>query len=37
MRSGFHSSVSFNMAFRLFEGKTPTQWIEEYVDSLRKR
>ena len=36
MRSGFHSSVSFNMAFRLFEGKTPTQWIEEYVDSLRK-
>ena len=37
MRSGFHSSVSFNMAFCLFEGKTPTQWIEEYVDSLRKR
>lgn len=34
--SGFHSSVSFNMAFRLFEGKTPTQWLEEYVDSLRK-
>ena len=36
-RSGFHSTVSFNMAFRLFEGKTPTQWVEEYVDSLRKR
>ena len=35
--SGFHSTVSFNMAFRLFEGKTPTQWVEEYVDSLRKR
>ena len=35
--SGFHSTVSFNMAFRLFEGKTPTEWHEEYVDSLRKR
>ena len=35
--SGFHTTVSFNMAFRLFEGKTPTQWLEEYVDSLRKR
>ena len=35
--SGFHSTVSFNMAFRLFVGKTPTQWLEEYVDSLRKR
>ena len=35
--SGFHSPVSFNMAFRLFQGKTPTQWHEEYVDSLRKR
>ena len=34
--SGFHSPVSFNMAFRLFQGKTPTQWHEEYVDSLRK-
>lgn len=37
LRSGFHSTVSFNMAFRLFEGKTPTQWVEEYVDSLRKQ
>lgn len=37
MLSGFHSTVSFNMAFRLFEGKTPTQWQEEYTDSLRKR
>ena len=34
--SGFHSPVSFNMAFRLFQGKTPTQWHEEYVDSLRR-
>ncbi len=37
MMSGFHSTVSFNMAFRLFEAKTPTAWHEEYVDSLRKR
>lgn len=37
MLSGFHSTVSFNMAFRLFEGKTPTQWQEAYVESLRKR
>ena len=37
MLSGFHSTVSFNMAFRLFEGKTPTQWLEEYTDSLRRR
>ena len=37
MLSGFHSTVSFNMAFRLFEGRTPTEWHEEYVDSLRKR
>jgi len=35
--SGFHSTVSFNMAFRLFQGKTPTAWHEEYVDSLRKQ
>ena len=35
--SGFHSTVSFNMAFRLFEGRTPMEWHEEYVDSLRKR
>lgn len=33
--SGFHSTVSFNMSFRLFQGKTPTQWHEEYVDSMR--
>ena len=37
MLSGFHSTVSFNMAFRLFEGKTPTEWHEEYVDALRRR
>ena len=37
MLSGFNSTVSFNMAFRLFEGKTPTQWQEAYVESLRKR
>jgi YesN/AraC family two-component response regulator len=36
MMSGFHTTVSFNMAFRLFVAKTPTEWHEEYVDSLRK-
>ena len=34
--SGFHSTVSFNMAFRLFEEKTPTGWLEEYIDSKKK-
>lgn len=31
--SGFHSTVSFNMAFRLFKEKTPTEWLREYLDS----
>ena len=29
--SGFRSSVPFNMAFRLFVGKTPTEWLESGV------
>ncbi len=33
--SGFHSTVSFNMAFRLFKEKTPTEWLREYLDSGR--
>lgn len=33
--SGFHSVVSFNMAFRLFKSKTPTQWQEDYLDAKK--
>lgn len=29
--SGFHSSVSFNMAFKVNTGKTPSEWIHNYV------
>ncbi len=29
--SGFHSSVSFNMAFKVNTGKTPSEWIHDYV------
>lgn len=30
--SGFHSQVSFNMAFRLFYDTTPGAWCKEYKD-----
>ncbi len=29
--SGFHSSVSFNMAFKVNTGQTPSEWIHSYV------
>lgn len=35
MMSGFHNPVSFNMAFRLFKGKTPSEWIHEHRATLR--
>lgn len=28
--AGFHSSVSFNMAFKLFEKDTPHEWLRKY-------
>ncbi len=28
---GFHSSVTFNMSFKVNTGKTPTEWLHEYV------
>ena len=28
--SGFHSSVSFNMAFKVNMGKTPSEWLQEH-------
>lgn len=29
--SGFHSVVSFNMAFKMNMGKTPSEWMKEYL------
>lgn len=29
--SGFHTAVSFNMSFKVNTGKTPTEWLQEYV------
>lgn len=29
--SGFSSSVSFNMAFKINTGKTPSAWVQDYV------
>jgi AraC-like DNA-binding protein len=31
--SGFHSVVSFNMAFKLNMGQTPSDWLRDYVAS----
>ena len=29
--SGFNSAVSFNMAFKVNMGKTPSEWLQEYI------
>lgn len=34
--SGFNSSVSFNMAFKLFSGLTPGEWCRDYKDALSR-
>jgi len=34
MLSGFHSTVSFNMAFRLFMNETPSDYIRDYYSRL---
>lgn len=34
--SGFHSSVSFNMAFKVNIGSTPSEWILKYVSESKK-
>lgn len=31
MMSGFHSTVSFNMAFKVNTGKTPSEWLNEHA------
>lgn len=28
--SGFHSTVSFNMAFKVNTGRTPSEWLQEH-------
>lgn len=28
---GFHSAVTFNMSFKVNTGKTPTEWLHDYV------
>ena len=35
MMSGFHTVVSYNMAFRLFMNETPSEWLHRYRASLR--
>lgn len=34
MMSGFHTVVSFNMAFHLFMNETPSEWMRRYRSSL---
>lgn len=34
--SGFHSAVSFNMAFKVNTGKTPSEWLQEYIIDREK-
>lgn len=29
--SGFKTAVSFNMAFKVNTGKTPTEWLQDCV------
>lgn len=33
--SGFHSPVSFNMSFKINTGKTPSEWLQEYLSLPR--
>ena len=35
--SGFNSGVSFNMAFKVNTGKTPSEWLQEYMMETRDR
>ena len=33
--SGFNSTVSYNMAFRMFKGMTPREWLDRYRDGVK--
>ncbi len=35
--SGFNSTVSFNMAFKINTGMTPTEWIQEHLAGQKER
>ena len=35
MLSGFHTPVTFNMAFRLFKGESPSEWTHRFRMSLK--
>lgn len=35
--SGFHTSVSFNMSFKVNTGKTPTEWLNSYVAEMENK
>lgn len=35
--SGFHSSVSFNMSFKVNTGKTPSEWLQDYLRELERK
>lgn len=36
LRSGFHSAVSYNMAFKVCTGQTPGEWCMEYRDRITR-
>ena len=35
--SGFHSSVSFNMSFKVNTGKIPSEWLQDYLRELERK
>lgn len=35
--SGFHTSVSFNMSFKVNTGKTPTEWLNSYMSEIENK
>lgn len=35
--SGFNSAVSFNMAFKVNTGMTPSEWLQEHIKDQGER